>query len=96
MTRIFVLDDQRHAELQGEYADGRAVLAELERRAALPCHEEPNRPPCTSWKTCGRLYEVIELDAVNREEICRYEVLEVEPQKAEWRQSGRERLTNQP
>src|SRR5262249_28629356 len=59
---VFVIEDERHAEPQGEFASLDAAVAELHRRAALPWDEEPNVAPCTGWRTCGRTYEVIEYD----------------------------------
>lgn len=66
MSHLFVIMDEWHAELQGEYATLAEARAELERRAAVPWDQEPNQCPCTSWRTCGRRYEVIEYDNSSR------------------------------
>lgn len=31
--------------------------------AGIPWDQEPNRAPCSSWRTCGRNYELIEYEA---------------------------------
>jgi hypothetical protein len=62
MRLKFVLEDQTHSECAGEFDDETSVIAEVRRRFALPWNEEPNRAPCTSWKTCGRQYEVLVYD----------------------------------
>jgi hypothetical protein len=60
---MFVLHDERHAELQdGEFTSLFEAMVELRRRSALPWNEEPNVAPCTSWQTCGRTYAVVEYD----------------------------------
>lgn len=60
---MFIIEDEIHAEIQaGEFASFVDALTELHRRASLPWDKPPNVCPCTSWKTCGRLYEIIEYD----------------------------------
>jgi hypothetical protein len=59
---VFVIEDELHAEWQGEFESFAAALAELRNRAAIKWDEAPNRPPCSSWPTCGREYVVLELD----------------------------------
>lgn len=60
---MFVIEDERHAELQdGEFTTLQEAVSELKRRAEIPWDEEPNRAPCRSWETCGRTYVVIEYD----------------------------------
>jgi hypothetical protein len=58
----FVIEDELHAELHGEFETLDAALAELRRRAALPWDKPPNLAPCTSWRTGGRHYIVREYD----------------------------------
>ena len=58
----FVLEDDFHAEWQGEYGSLEEALEELKRRATLPWDDEPNRCPCTSWRTCHRDYHILEFD----------------------------------
>jgi hypothetical protein len=86
MPRIYEIEDERHAEPQGEYATFHDAVAELRRRAALPWDEPPNRPPCTNWRTCRRVYEVIEYDLADStwKELQRIPVLEVSHAGAKW------------
>jgi hypothetical protein len=86
MSSLFVIEDEAHAEPQGEYASRAEAVAELERRASLPWDEEPNKCPCKSWRTCGRRYEVIEYDASGRpwREVNREPYLEVSASGAKW------------
>jgi hypothetical protein len=76
---MFVIEDELHAEPQGEYPDREAALAELQRRARIPWDQEPNLAPCLSWRTCGRNYEVIHYDDKQSpwKELSRISVLEV-------------------
>ena len=59
---MFVIEDERHAELHGQFATLEEALTELKRRAKIPWDHEPNCAPCTNWRNCGRSYEVIEYD----------------------------------
>ena len=60
---MFVIEDEAHAEPQeGLFQTRQQAVAELQRRAAVPWDEEPNRAPCTNWVNCGRRYELVEYD----------------------------------
>ncbi len=59
---MFVIEDEAHAEWFGEFPTLEAATAELRRLKELPWDEAPNVAPCTSWRTCGRTYEVVEYD----------------------------------
>ena len=59
---MFVIEDERHAEPQGKYVKLEDAVAELRRRSRIPWDEAPNRAPCMSSRTCGRVYELIEYD----------------------------------
>ncbi len=51
---LFVIEDELHSEQHGEFPSFIQAIDELRRRAAIPWNQEPNRTPCTSWKTmCG-------------------------------------------
>lgn len=63
MSRLFVIEDEIHAELCGEFSSFSKALNELRRRAEIPWHIPPNQCPCTSWQTCARYYEVREYDS---------------------------------
>ena len=59
---MFVIEDGEHCEAQGRFETFELAVAELRRRARIPFDQEPNRAPCTTWRTCGRTYEVCEFD----------------------------------
>ena len=86
MSRLFVIEDELHAEQQGEYATLAEAQAELERRATLPWDREPNRCPRTSWRTCARRYQIIEQDDSSRRwrQLSRTPYLEVSAEGAKW------------
>lgn len=88
MSSLFVIEDEAHAEVQGEYASLEEAVTELERRASLPWDQPPNQCPCTSWRTCGRRYEVIEYDDSSRpwRQMRRTPYLEVSAEGANWLQ----------
>lgn len=58
----FQIEDEMHAEPQGDYDTFEEAVMELIRRAKIAWDEEPNRCPCTSWKTCERDYQILEYD----------------------------------
>jgi hypothetical protein len=59
---MFLIEDEIHAEPQGQFASFDEAMVELTRRAEVPWDQPPNVAPCLSWKTCGREYVVIEYD----------------------------------
>lgn len=81
-----IIEDELHAEVLGEFPDMTHAIAELRRYAEIPWNEPPNRAPCTSWRTCGRAYEVIEYDdsATPGREVCRTMMLEVSADGVKW------------
>jgi hypothetical protein len=88
---MFAIEDELHAEPQdGEHATLAEAVAELRRRAALPWDEVPNVAPCTSWRTCGRAYEIVEYDTSSNpwKELRRIPFLEVNAAGAKWLQTG--------
>jgi hypothetical protein len=62
---MFVIEDEIHCDWHGQFASFDDAVAELRRRATLPWDQPPNAAPCTSWKTCGRKYVIIEFDDSN-------------------------------
>ena len=58
----FQIEDEMHAEPQGDFDTFEEAVTELTRRAKINWDKEPNRCPCTSWKTCGRDYQILEYD----------------------------------
>ena len=59
---VVIIEDQTHAEWQGQYSSIEEAFGELTRRALIPWNEAPNRCPCQSWATCSRDYEILEYD----------------------------------
>jgi hypothetical protein len=94
-----IIEDIIHAEWQpGEFPTIADAFAELERRAAIPWNEHPNRAPCTSWKTCGRTYHIIEYDdsaATAWEERQRIPVLEISVAGVKWLMKGHDETETQ-
>ena len=84
---MFIIEDDLHAEWQkGEHPTLDAALDELRKRAKLPWDESPNRAPCMSWRTCGRMYVIVEFDTSSTpwRELRRLPILEVTANGADW------------
>jgi hypothetical protein len=83
---MFAIEDESHAEPQGEFSSFEEALAELRRRAAMPWDQPPNVAPCSSWKTCGRNYEIIEYDTSHTpwRQLARFPILEVSAKGPRW------------
>jgi hypothetical protein len=83
---MFVIEDEAHAEWHGQFRTRQQALAELQRLAALPWDQEPNRAPCTSWKNCSRRYELIEYDdsVTPWRELSRTLLLEISASGTQW------------
>ncbi len=83
---MYIIEDDLHAALFGEFASFEQAAAELQRLATLPWDQLPNRPPCTSWATCGRAYEVVEYDTAQQpwRELSRVPVLSVSAAGVIW------------
>jgi hypothetical protein len=83
---MFIIEDEAHAEPQGEFPTFDAAVAELRRRAAIAWNKPPNLAPCTSWQTCGRKYEIIEYDASGMplNELSRVPALEISAREVTW------------
>ena len=82
------IEDEAHAELHGECDSFESALAELRRRALIPWDVAPNVAPCTSWKTCGRVYEVVEFDAQSPSRtLQRIPVMNISASGVQWMES---------
>ena len=84
---MFVIEDEQHAEPQeGEFSSFDGAVLELRRRAKLPWDQPPNVAPCTSWRTCRRMYEIVEYDTATRpwKELRRVPYLEISSSGVEW------------
>jgi hypothetical protein len=80
---LWFIEDELHAELQdGQFLTREDAVSELRRRAHLPWDTEPNLAPCTSWRTCGRRYELIERS--DSEEKSRSLALEISAASMQW------------
>jgi hypothetical protein len=86
MNPMFVIEDEAHAEPQGEFDALESAVAELRRRAEIPWDRAPNLAPCVDWKTCGRRYEIVEYDSAETpwREIRRLHALDVSAGGARW------------
>ena len=89
---MFVIEDYTHCDLNNKFETFELALAELRRRARVPWDQEPNRAPCTKWRTCNRTYEVAEYDVSEkpRKLIRRVPVLKVSASGVEWARGFRE------
>ena len=85
MTR-FVVADEQHDERAGEFATIVEAWAELKRRASVPFDQAPNQPPCTNWRDCRRMYEILEFDDAQTpwRELRRINALEISAQQTKW------------
>jgi hypothetical protein len=83
---LFVIEDERHAELQGNFSSRSEAIAELERRANIAWNEHPNLAPCTNWANCGRTYELIDYDDNESpsRELSREQILEISATGVQW------------
>ena len=83
---MFLIEDETHAEPQGEFVTYDLALAELRRRAAAPWDQPPNAAPCSSWRTCGRAYVIVEYETttVPWREIRRLPVFEISSEGVVW------------
>jgi hypothetical protein len=63
---VFVIEDEIHAESQGEFRTREEAMATLTQLATIPWDQEPNVAPCMGWRNCGRDYELVEYDETAR------------------------------
>jgi hypothetical protein len=59
---MFAIEDEAHAELIAEFETREEAIHELRRRSEIAWDQPPNVAPCTSWRTCGRRYELAQYD----------------------------------
>jgi hypothetical protein len=83
---MFLIEDELHAEPQGQFASFEQAIAELKRRSIVPWDQEPNCAPCANWRACGREYVIIEYDdsGVPWKELRRVAILEVSAAGVRW------------
>lgn len=84
--RTFVIEDELHCEIIGEFVAKSDAVDMLKRLAQAPWDEQPNCAPCMSWKTCGREYVLIEYDTASEpwDELSRSGALNISAAKVEW------------
>ncbi len=87
---MFVIEDEIHAELCGEFETFDSALAELRSRATVPWDSAPNQCPCQSWKTCGREYSIVQYDVSKSPwtVIARSIVLEISSKGVVWHEAS--------
>ncbi len=79
------IEDDIHCELEGPFATFEDAIAELHRRAAIAWDTPPNQAPCTSWRTCGRKYFILEYDNSEFTKVLRkVRVLDISSKGANW------------
>lgn len=83
---MFVIEDEAHAEWISEHVSREEALAELRNLAELPWDEPPNVCPCTSCRTCGRRYYLVEFDTSAKpwRRLEEEALLEVSAEKTAW------------
>jgi hypothetical protein len=84
---MYFIEDSRHAEMdRAQYSTFSEALAEIKRRASIPWNQPPNIAPCTSWNTCGRLYEIVEYDVSTTpwKEMSRVPIVDITAEGIEW------------
>lgn len=77
---MFQIEDEMHAEPQeGEFNTFDEALEELKKIARIPYDRYPNKCPCQNWKTCCRIYEIVEYDnsTIHWKKVSSKEVLKI-------------------
>ena len=60
---MFYIEDEWHCELEPKaYASLKDAVDELKNKALLDWDKPPIVAPCSSWRTYGRQYAIIEYD----------------------------------
>ena len=91
MPNVFEVRDERHGESRGVYRTSAEAFAAVSRLAALPWDSPLNRAPCTSWRTCGRHYEILEREPEPPMQVAsRTDVLTMSASGLEWSHPSRD------
>ncbi|MBK0404803.1 hypothetical protein I5M27_17560 [Adhaeribacter sp. BT258] len=87
-NELFEIEDEFHAESQGQFDNYAAALAELQRRTKIPWNEKPNKCPCTNWKNCHRDFQIIHYDTkeIPWKELNRTDVYRISAKGIEWKE----------
>lgn len=59
---MFIIEDTNHAWRSRLFATLPDAIKELQQLARVRWNEEPNRAPCKQWRTCGPLYQLLEVE----------------------------------
>lgn len=83
---MFIIEDEIHAELCGEFPSFADAMSELQIRSKIEWDQKPNVCPCTNWKNCEREYSIVEYDTSTKpwSELSRTEVLTVSSKGVFW------------
>ena len=68
----FSIEDEVHSDFgppPREFANIEDAIQELRRRARIPWNQEPNRAPCTSWRSCKRRWVLLGESEIWKEPI---------------------------
>lgn len=86
MPVLFVIEDEVHAEKSSEHLTLHEAMGRLKELAVIPWYQEPNKAPCTSWRTCGRHYELVEYETAAHpwEELFRTPALKINAEGSFW------------
>lgn len=83
---MFVVSDELHDESAGQFQSLEEAVTWISQLAMIAWDDEPNRAPCTSWRTCGRTYMIVEFDDSARpwREIRSIEAVEIDASGVKW------------
>lgn len=86
MLSYFRIEDEIHADGFREFESFQGALNEVQRLAALPWDSEPVVAPCSSWRTCGRDFEIVEFHKTSPypTEIARTPIAELRASGLKW------------
>lgn len=79
----YLIEEEWHSSIEWEYNTYGEAINELKRRANLPWDKEPNLAPCTSWRTCSKLYVIRTYD--NDILLSEEEILEISSKWVDWK-----------
>jgi hypothetical protein len=84
--KMFLIEDEIHAEPQGKFSTYDLALAEIKRRSTIPFEQSPNKCPCTNWENCERLYQIVEYNVLTIPwiELSRKDILKISPEGIQW------------
>ncbi|MCC7502930.1 MAG: hypothetical protein IT229_10400 [Flavobacteriales bacterium] len=87
--RLFIIEDEFHAQQLARHMDKASALVDIKEWSTKPWDEAPNRCPCTSWRTCGRDYVIVEYNTAGRPwiEIARHHVLSISAKGSIWHEA---------